>query len=409
MRSLGQTTEDSDTLHFYDSPELAHRQMTFLLKAGDVEKLELVCKHALVRSPFDAIAWFHLGICLVFFQKEGDIAEKQAEGMGYLRHAAQMKNPDAGIIIRALEQYAVSHPEIFTIPPQHFHYFLDDFRVKYSATSIFPSRFLIETQTVCNAKCKFCLYHDLDRKNVRMSNDLLDKIIAEMKTIPIEFGVNFDNISEPFADKRIFDLYDTVNRDIPNAFLHIFSNGSLLTAERQHRLFPLHKARLNISLNESNTADYEEVMGLSFKKVVDNLDSLHKNVRQGHLRIPITVSRVSNGDTKSDAEFQQFVRERYPLFKCDVKSEMDVTGLLSGNDLAPFLPCRLKYFSVVFSTGEVNLCCADYYGGILNENAHEKSLLEIYNGPKHKQYRNALSARDLAPCNICRAVSPFES
>ena len=402
MRRLGEAAE---SLQFYDDSETTYRQMASLMHQGRIDELELVAKHAVVRSRFDAKAWFYLSVALIFFQRDGDIAAKRDEGMEYLRHAAQMKSEDAIVTLKAIEEHGATNPKFFTITPDVFPCFLEDFKRKNSVYDRYPMTIIIETQTICNAKCTFCGYHKLARKGTKMTDELLNRLLDEMKTIPVPFNVYFNGMNEPFADKRIFDIYDTVQRDIPNAMLHIITNGTLLTADRQPRLFPLRKVHLNISLNESDAETYEKIIGLSFAKVVANLDALHENVKAGHITFPVAVSRVNDG-SPADAQFQQFITSRYPLFECVLKEMTDYGKAFERDTPTPLLPCRLWYFSVVLATGEMALCCPDHHGGILKEDANVKPLLEIYNGEQHRRYRQSFSVHDIAPCRTCRLITP---
>ncbi len=121
MRRLGEATEG---LQFYDDSETTYRQMASLLHQGRIDDLELVAKHAVVRSRFDAKAWFYLSIALIFFQREGDITAKRNEGMDYLRHAAQMKSEEAIVTLKAIEEHGASNSDFFTMTPEVFPVFL---------------------------------------------------------------------------------------------------------------------------------------------------------------------------------------------------------------------------------------------------------------------------------------------
>ena len=408
MRSLGKTpTHDEGAFRFYEDAKTTHQQMIDLLKCGEINKLELVCKHALVRSPFDSIAWFYLAVSLIFFQDDGDISGKRAEGMEYLRHSAQMNDKNAIVTLQAIERYG-ENPDFFTFTPYGFDYFLQDFRLKCSNYNTYPTRIFIETQAVCNAGCPFCTYDRISRKGTKMSDALLDKLIKDMAHIPHRFQLNFNGINEPLADKRIFDLYDRAHREILQAILVIITNGSLLTAERQTRLFPLTRVLLNVSLNESDAEAYKNTMGLSFAKVIANLDALHTNVQQGNIRFPITLSRVDDG-SPADERFREFVADRFPLFKCTPVERVDLDKVFTSTAPAPLIPCRRWYTQMVLATGDMALCCDDHHGGILKENVHDKSLLEIYNSPRHRAYRESFSIRDISPCRTCATACPFDA
>src|SRR5260221_3646867 len=102
----------------------------------------------------------------------------------------------------------------------------------------YPYQICFETLSLCNATCEFCPYPSLSRKGASMSDELIDKILSDCRSIPgdLPFKINPFQVSEPFLDKRVFDILKQINDTLPNAEIQLFSNGSPLNSQNLAKL-----------------------------------------------------------------------------------------------------------------------------------------------------------------------------
>ena len=279
-------------------------------------------------------------------------------------------------------------------------------KLRRSVHKDYPTEIHIETQTICNAACTFCPYPDLDRKGDKMDDELIDKIIDDLKEIPahVKYSISPFKVSDPFLDKRIFKIISKINDELPNANIRLFTNGSALTDKNLEATRNIKNlANLWISLNEVDEDRYYALMGLNLNKVLDNLDNLHAKVSNGYPH-QVVLSRVSN-QTDYDSDFVKFTKDRYPLFNSLLTKRSDWVGKVKEDNLdeVPNLGC-LRWFEIsIMSNGQVSLCCMDGHGDHCIGDVKSQSVMEVYNSKEYKKMRRMANSRLAAasPCDTC--------
>lgn len=269
-----------------------------------------------------------------------------------------------------------------------------------------PHEISIETFAKCNAACVFCPYPTLERQGAKMSDEMIDRIIEELKQHPHPFMIAPFKVNEPFLDKRLIPLCRRINDELPNAHLRLFSNGSALTAKNLAEVASLSRVvHLWISLNEHRAKEYRETMSLDFARTAANLDTLHAMVEFGEFEHPVMISKVMSDDVALplDYEFRAYVADRWPLFGVHLIKRDSWLGFIEGNDRpVPDAPCSRWYELNITAEGIVSLCCmdgrAEYPIGDLNK----QTLSEVYNSPKYRERRNGQVSRLTVPvCQTC--------
>jgi MoaA/NifB/PqqE/SkfB family radical SAM enzyme len=266
----------------------------------------------------------------------------------------------------------------------------------------------LETIALCNAACDFCPYPSLERKGVRMSDALIEKVIGDLCDIPRE--VNFQlapyKVSEPFLEPRLFDILDTVNARLPNAYVSIITNGTALTERKIEQLRAVRNvAYLNVSLNFDDAERYEKVMKLRFARTLRRLDALHQSKQRGDLPFPVRLTRVSE-NALSDTRFLGWAQTTYPAFESLIVHRNDWIGEIPGDAEAsevPDVPCHRWFDMSITATGKVAMCCMDGEAKYPKGDVNTHHVLEIYNQPRLRRMREQLFSRRQAgdPCDRC--------
>ena len=333
-----------------------------------------------------------------------ELFSSEADGMILLESSSALGDNLSRRIIQCIRELKLSRESNVTF--QLLRAAVDLNVLRGSVYLEYPKEVSIETQAVCNAACTFCPYPTMERKGQKMSDDLLDKIITDLHEIPsdVKFGIAPFKVSDPFLDKRIFDLSKRINNELPNADLRFFTNGAPLTDKNIEKLREIENiSHLWISLNDSNPERYEDLMGISFTKTIERMDSLHKVVKDGYPH-EVCVSRVQDFTT-GDQEFLDFIRNRYPLFRAMVTKRSNWVGQVSTeiDETVPPLACGRWFELSIMATGKVALCCMDGDGKHIIGDVSSQSVLEIYNTPGYKKMRQFLSSRKGAasPCDTC--------
>lgn len=252
-----------------------------------------------------------------------------------------------------------------------------------------PFEISLETYAICNARCSFCPYPDIDRKGVKMSDELIDKVIDEMSTFIMPFYFSPFKVSDPLLDKRLFSILQKVNKKAPIARTRIFTNALALTKERAEELHNINNLEMWISLNEYRAKEYQALMGAKFDKVVKNIDMLHES----DFCHPVTLGRVG-----VDQGFRDFCEKRWPDFKVAMIKKDGWLGYTKPDDWTPQGQCTRWYELSILSTGIVSLCCMDAHGDYSIGDINKESLMDVYN---RWDFRKHETRENLTPCKEC--------
>lgn len=286
---------------------------------------------------------------------------------------------------------------------------VEDRRARYLD---WPAFVHLETIALCNAACNFCPYPQLERKGERMSDALIEKIIGDLTDIPpdVRFQLSPYKVSEPFLEPRLFDILETVNARLPNAWITIITNGTALTERNIERLRAVRNlVYLNVSLNYDNPQEYESVMKLPFERTLRRLDVLHRRKLAGDLPFPVRLTRVSE-NRLSDMRFVGWAGDRYPAFEALVANRNDWIGQVDTDTAmpeVPDVPCHRWFDMSITATGKVAMCCMDGEAKYPKGDVNTCHVLEVYNQPRLRRLREQLvSRREVGePCNRCTYLS----
>lgn len=270
-----------------------------------------------------------------------------------------------------------------------------------------PLEISIETMAKCNAACMFCPYPTLDRQGERMPDEMLDRIVEELKQHPHRFIVSPFKVNEPFLDKRLLPFCRKVMAELPNAMLRLFSNGSALTEKHLREVDKLERVyHLWVSLNTHEPEEYRRVMSLDFERTAANLDRLHSMKARNEFRHTVVVSKVMQGKQRSevDQEFIDYCVDRWPLFDAFTIKRDSWLGNIDADDAPiPDAPCGRWNELSITATGVVARCCMDAHGAYPIGDLRTQSLYEVYNSPEWRALRVGTVSRLTtgSPCATC--------
>jgi MoaA/NifB/PqqE/SkfB family radical SAM enzyme len=289
----------------------------------------------------------------------------------------------------------------------------------------YPKVVHIETQAVCNAKCSFCEYDNLERKGVKMSDENIIKIISDLSVIPMNRGVQIQpyKISEPFLEKRLPWIIDEVLDKIPGSNIRLISNGNLMTEGIIDWLVNFNNFKnkqqevlinLSISLNTVEKGEYEKLMNINYERTIKNISLLHKRLDESQNKgLKVNLTRVSTSPD-GDLLFAKECQKIFPNFEIsllklndwfshneDSKNKLNEIGV----SIKSFqkLGCNRWSDLSIAADGSVALCCMD--AGIEElglGNVFEDNALDLY---RRKNLRfvpsSGLRGDGINPCNSC--------
>jgi hypothetical protein len=225
--------------------------------------------------------------------------------------------------------------------------------------------------------------------------------------------VNFflNVVNEPFMDKKMFERIAFLNDAIPHATIGIYTNMGVLQPgffDGMKRVRQL--TAFNVSFYAANKEEYEAAMRISFDRTVSNIRRvLAENRKHRFFTFPITLSRIMSGD-ENDPRFESecrnlfqefdYGREYFAVYRRRADWLRQSPGTQTG---IPYLePCNQWFNISVLCNGVVPHCCMDAKGEFAVGDANCQSLLDIYNSPRFRTYREVVPARETVyPCNTC--------
>ncbi len=205
-----------------------------------------------------------------------------------------------------------------------------------------------------------------------MEEEIFYKIIDELAELKYCGTVDLCSNNEPFLDQRIVRFAQYARQMLPDAYLFLYTNGTLLTTELFQEIEP-YVNRIDID-NYSDTLE----MIPSIRKIYDycyenDIDSKKVNIILRKVN-EVLSSRGGQAPNK-------------------------LNGEASGK------PCILPYVQlVVRSEGKVSLCCNDALGKYTMGDLHTQTLKEIWFSTEYESVRKEMSRngrKNLRLCNAC--------
>ncbi len=254
----------------------------------------------------------------------------------------------------------------------------------------------IETILGCNSKCIFCPnnYDPFSSKVRKMSGVLFKKIVDEITKIPQVRSVKLSLNGEPLLDKNIASKIQYI-KNKKNLRISINTNAYLLDEKISKKIINSGLDKINFHVS-GFTSSHEEVMiGLSFKKVIDNILKFQKMAHESGSDIKMAIKYVCVRKNQSDLKkAQMFWTQKGFLFRPDIldnrinslKDYRDLKVIGGKKKKYPLCPLIFEHIFIRYN-GDVVSCWSDWYSKRVFGNCEKRSLLEIFNCRQFEKLR----------------------
>ncbi len=219
----------------------------------------------------------------------------------------------------------------------------------------------IETVNRCNGTCSFCpvsVGND-KRPYAMMKESLFRKIIDELAEINYSGRIALFSNNEPLIDKRILDFHRYTREKLPNARMHLYTNGTLLTKEIFLQLIDY--------LDELVVDNYNQELELiPASKMILEYAKEHPEIKEKVtivLRKPHEILTSRGGDAPN---------------RTQVKIEKNISCVQPFQQL------------IIRPDGKVSLCCNDPLGKTTLGDTNTQSLVDIWYGEAYENVRKAI-------------------
>jgi radical SAM protein with 4Fe4S-binding SPASM domain len=238
---------------------------------------------------------------------------------------------------------------------------------RYGVKSTFMFRTVeLEINSMCNRRCSYCPNALATRPTGHLDEPLFTKIIDELASMDFDGIVSYHFYGEPLLDRRLPGFVAYTARHVRRCKPVIYSNGDLLTLEILR--------------------EYIEQGLYTFW------------ITQHDNRIPPNLQRIvaeATADEKRHINIH-FANDLYLTNR---------SGLIPalGVPAAPLaVPCDWPLNTLVITaTGNVVVCCNDYFETEVVGNVVTQSLRDVWCGERFERFRRALASGDRTTSSLC--------
>jgi len=299
-----------------------------------------------------------------------------------------------------------------------------------SSMSIRPSTIIIDISGRCNLQCPLCPQgvglsgHEQPVKYMSFKDfvTIFEKIKSYAKIITLH------NWAEPFLHPEISQIIKFINKEAPDVFLHISSNGVILYEERIKKLSGAKIDFLEISISGLTQDVYEKYhKSGQIKKVLNNVGLLLRNKDLEIKKLSIKYLQfdynISSYFSIKNEILKRLGIEKFPPFVELNIIPGYITAAVSGYEnkypvelekhKVKKIPmadtCNYPFEQLVIrSDGEVFPCCVVPY----DQNYSVGNLLtteydEIFTGEKYVDFRKSFINGTNPTCNSCYLITKW--
>lgn len=236
----------------------------------------------------------------------------------------------------------------------------------------------VETVNRCNGVCSFCPVNKNDdpRPKAVMTEELFRGIVGQLAEMGYSGRFTTFSNNEPLLDERIIDFNRYAREKLPNARMHLFTNGTLLTLDKFIALAEV--------LDELIIDNYQQELKLirPCAEVADYCGA-HPELKRKVtivLRKPNEILTSRGGTAPNRKQLKEYAADR----------------------------CVLPFKQMVIRPdGKVSLCCNDAVGRYTLGDLNKEKLLEVWHGDRFRTVRQSLHGGrgKWGGCRYCDAFS----
>jgi MoaA/NifB/PqqE/SkfB family radical SAM enzyme len=250
-----------------------------------------------------------------------------------------------------------------------------------------PLALAIETSSLCNANCVMCPREEYEREENFMNSNTFEKIIYDAKNI----GINVFQLSfygESLLDNKLEEKINFIRNLIPNSWIQIVTNGSLLNKKRTNKLLEANISEIRISIEGNNKVEYEKIRnGLNYDTLVENVKILkeERDRLKSQTQIVITGLHLEN-NLLNESDYKNFWNKY--ANKVYVRNEYLLNQKQNESLISKILPCDFLFkYLPILSDGSYPICIYDWLGKTNYGNINSSSIKDAWFAKKILYYK----------------------
>ncbi len=263
-----------------------------------------------------------------------------------------------------------------------------------------PDILHIEGTNICNAKCIFCAYPQMQRPKQVMPMSDFQRIIDDYVEMNGKCVSLTPIVGDPFIDPHIFERLDCLHQRTQIENFYFFTNAILMKPEIGERLLIYaDKLAVHISLGGFDRETYKKIMGVDrFDMVRQNVETLIELKRKGSspidlfIRIRCPLSSCKGKVWKRFRTYEQenlikirTLKRGYDSWANKIKPKnLEKVGLEPLKQPYKRGACKFIFKKpVVLTDGKVNACaCRDVEAELIVGDLKDSKLSRIWTGKR---------------------------
>jgi radical SAM protein with 4Fe4S-binding SPASM domain len=261
---------------------------------------------------------------------------------------------------------------------------------------------IIEISSACNRRCGYCPNSFVKKPVQKMSEDILEKILTELKSINYSQNICLNLYNEPlFYYDQLLDILKRIRDYLPKVSILFSSNGDFLTRERIRELRSAGLNALYITIHPDDELNWSsnEISNSIIRKCSD------WDLTRGDIRMDPDKSvycDVSMGSLKIQLFSINFL-------KIGVNRAGALKNIESSYNLVRTAPCFRPLHDITIAyDGTVYPCCQFYHGYKPHNkfsigSVSSSRLSFLFSSATMRRFRKMATGtgRKSFPCNNC--------
>lgn len=260
-----------------------------------------------------------------------------------------------------------------------------------------PRGLHVEGTNICNAKCVFCAYPQMERRKTSMPMEAFKGVVEQYLAMGGRSVSLTPIVGDPFVDKDVFERLDYLMGLDGVKSISFYTNAILMTPEKSERLMAYaEKLHVHVSWGGFDEATWNTIMGVKkFEAARDAVLAFLEVKERTGTKIPFTLA-LRCPDSACKGPLWETLHAHEKAGRVEIAGMPDYDSwagkiapeALLGVGLVPrTMPykrgaCELLFTKpVVLANGDVNACaCRDVEAELIVGNVHEQPLDEIWAG-----------------------------
>lgn len=268
-----------------------------------------------------------------------------------------------------------------------------------------PYNLKVEVSSFCNARCVYCAHAKLDHGvfEGNMTLELFERVLKDSKDFPHKYKVmEMFSFGESLCNPLLPEMIHRAKVANVAEKINFTTNGLLITPEKADALVEAGTDIIRISLQGIDAETYWNVCNVKvdFDRFIENLKYLYEHKGNCSVRMKIAdvaIANIENGEEKFKETFAPiadsiFVERIIPMYADVDYNEIDghiydqaINGRENIKQKEVHTVCNRPFYRLrVAADGKVTAACCDIPNDFYYGNIYEESLVEIWNGERHK-------------------------